>query len=95
MGETIRHDVYLLNLMPTRVVEGATPYEAWTKEKPQVDYLRIFGCICYMKVPSVQTKKLNNRSKCVVHLGRQAGTKAYRLYDPDTKTVHVSRDVVF
>lgn len=48
-----------------------------------------------MKIPSVHTKKLDNRSKCVVHLGREAGTKGYRLYDPDTHTIYVSRDVVF
>ena len=40
-------------------------------------------------------KKLDNRSKCVVHLGREAGTKAYHVYDPETKSIYVSRDVIF
>lgn len=74
---------------------GATPYEAWTKVKPEVGYLKIFGCLAYMKVPHVHTTKLDNRSKCVIHLGREAGTKAYRLYDPISRNVHISRDVVF
>lgn len=31
----------------------------------------------------------------VVHLGRELGTKAYLLYDLNTGTVHISKDVVF
>ncbi|XP_074351878.1 uncharacterized protein LOC141691029 [Apium graveolens] len=91
-GEAIRHAVYLLNRLPTHSLSGTTPYEAWSGEKPQVDYLKVFGCIAYMKVPGTYLKKLDNRSKCVVHLGREAGTKAYRLLDPDTGTIHINRD---
>lgn len=91
----MRHSVYLLNRLPTRALSGATPYEAWTNEKPRVDYLKVFGCIAYMKIPNVHVRKLDDRSKCVVHLGREPGTKAYRLYDPETGIVHISRDVVF
>lgn len=48
-----------------------------------------------MKVPSQQVKKLDNRSKPLVNLGKEAGTKAYRLYDPESDKVCVSRDVIF
>lgn len=89
------HPVYFLKRLPTRALSGATPHEAWTNEKPRVDYLMVFGCIAYMKIPNVHVKKLDDRSKCVVHLRRESGTKAYRLYDPETGTVHISRDEVF
>lgn len=32
---------------------------------------------------------------CVINLGKEPGTKAYRLYDPKGRRVHVSRDVTF
>lgn len=48
-----------------------------------------------MKVPSVHTGKLDDRSRTVINLGREAGTKGYRLYDPLTKQILVSGDVVF
>lgn len=48
-----------------------------------------------MKVPSINTKKLDDRSIQVVNHGSEPGTKAYRQYDPVRKRVHVSRDVVF
>ena len=94
-GEAIRHAVYVLNKLPTRSLTGITPYEAWFGKKPSVDYLRIFGCVAHMKIPSVHVKKLDDSSKKVVHLGREPGTKAYRLYDPITGMIHVSRDVIF
>lgn len=58
-------------------------------------HIRVFGCVAYMRIPSVNLKKLDNRSKMVVNLGKEPGTKAYRLFDPATGRVFVSRDVVF
>lgn len=40
-------------------------------------------------------KKLDDRSRMLVHLGTEPRSKAYRLYDPSTRKVIVSRDVVF
>lgn len=48
-----------------------------------------------MTVPNKLTKKLDDRSLNVVNLGKELGTKAYRLYDPESNRVLVSRDVVF
>jgi hypothetical protein len=31
----------------------------------------------------------------MVFVGYEVGSKAYRMYDPSTKRLHVSRDVVF
>ncbi|KAL8093109.1 hypothetical protein AgCh_035123 [Apium graveolens] len=94
-GEAVRHSVYILNRLPTRAITGKTPYEAWTGEKPNIDHIRVFGCTTHMKIPSVYTKKLDDRSKSVVYLGKEPGTKAHRLYDPMNRKLHVSRDVTF
>lgn len=94
-GEAVRHSIYILNRLPTRAVSGVTPYEAWSGEKPHVGHIRVFGCVAYMKVPSINLRKLDDRSKIMVNLGKEPGTKAYRLYDPVTEKVFVSRDVVF
>jgi hypothetical protein len=31
----------------------------------------------------------------MVFIGYETGSKAYRMYDPNSKRVHVSKDVVF
>lgn len=94
-GEAVRHSVYVLNRLPTRALSNQTPYEAWTGKKPNLGHIRVFGCLTHMKIPDVHTKKLDDRSMQVFNLGREPGTKAYRVYDPVSKRIYVSRDVVF
>lgn len=94
-GETIRHVTYLLNRLATRSLNDKTPYELFRGKKPNVSHLRVFGCIGYAKIVGIHLKKLDDRSRMLVHLGTEPGSKAYRLYDPHTKRVVVSRDVVF
>jgi hypothetical protein len=94
-GEAVTTAVFLLNRSLTRSVEGRTPYEAWHGCKPDVKFLRVFGCKAHAKITKPNLKKLDDRSKAMVMLGYEPGGKAYRLYDPVAKRVHVSRDVVF
>lgn len=94
-GEAVRHTIYVLNRLPTRALTGLTPYEAWSKSKPDISHIRVFGCKAHMKVPSQKVTKLDDRSVCVVNLGKEPGSKAYRLYNPVEKRVCVSKDVVF
>lgn len=94
-GEAVWHSAYILNRLPTRALSEVTPYEAWSGNKPDVGYIRVFGCVAHMKLPSVHTTKLDDRSKVVINLGKEGGTKAYRLLDPINGTVDVSCDVVF
>lgn len=67
----------------------------WNQRKPEVGHIRVFGYVAHKKVPNAHTTKLNDRSKLVVHLGKEPGIKAYRLYDPTSRVVHVRRDVIF
>ncbi|KAL8119474.1 hypothetical protein AgCh_016844 [Apium graveolens] len=76
-------------------LDGVTPYEAWSGSKPDIGHIRVFGCKAHMKVPSQGVKKLDDRSVCVVNLGKEPGSKAYRLYNPVERQVYVSKDVVF
>lgn len=96
-GEAVRHSIYVLNRLPTRALTGVTPHEAWSEKgkKPDVGHIRVFGCLAHMRVPSKGLNKLSDQSVCVVNLGREPGSKAYRLYDPSNKRLYVSKDVVF
>ena len=69
--------VFILNRAPTKALKGVTPFEAWYGRKPNVSFLRTFGCISH-----VRKTKLEDRSTPMVFLGYAEGTKAYRLYDP-------------
>lgn len=95
MGEAVRHSTYLLNRVVTRAVKDKTPYECFRDKKPTVEHIRIFGCIGYAKIDKPHLKKLDDRTRMLVHLGTEPGSKAYRLLDPQEKKIIVSRDVVF
>lgn len=94
-GEAVRHAVYLLNRLPTRALTGVTPFEVWTDEKPDVSHIRVFGCLSHMRIPNQGTRKLDDRSLVVINLGKEPGTKGYRLFSPKENKVYVSKDVIF
>ncbi|GKC23451.1 zinc finger, CCHC-type containing protein [Tanacetum coccineum] len=91
-AEAVRHAIYILNSVPTKALEDITPYEAIKGKKPNLKDLRVFGCIAYAKVPSQHLTKLDDRSIKMVYLGNEHG---YRLFDPTTQRICVSRDVKF
>ena len=94
-GEATRHATYLINRIATRSLAGGTPYEALRNKKPNLRHLRVFGCVCHARTETAGRKKLDDRSRVLVHLGTEPGSKAYRLLDPTSKKIVVSRDVVF
>jgi hypothetical protein len=94
-AEAVATAVYVLNRLPTKGVAGMTPYEAWYGKKPVVHHLCTFGYIAHVKNSSPNLKKLDDRSRAMVFVGYEQGTKGYWVYDPLTGRVCVSRDVVF
>jgi transposase InsO family protein len=94
-GEAVNTAVYLLNRVPTKAVEGKTPFEAWYGKKPAVHHLKTFRCIVYVKNTTPHLKKMEDRGRKMIFVAYERGSKAYRAYDPATKRVHVTRDVVF
>ena len=94
-GEAVRTVVFILNYAPTKSLKGTTPFEAWHGRKPDVSFLRTFGCVGHVKKTKPNLAKLEDRSTPMVFLGYERGSKAYRLYDPASSKVVMSRDIVF
>ncbi|GJZ72806.1 retrovirus-related pol polyprotein from transposon TNT 1-94 [Tanacetum coccineum] len=93
--EAVRWSVHILNRCPTVAVQNQTPEEAWSGVKPAIDYFRVFGCVAHAHVPDQKRSKLDDKSRKCVLLGVSDESKAYRLYDPVSKKIIVSRDVIF
>jgi hypothetical protein len=72
-----------------------TPQEAWSGYKPSVAHLRIFGCVAYAQVLEAKRRKLDDRGEKCIFVGYNEESKAYKLYNPLTNKVVVSRDVIF
>ena len=72
-----------------------TLQEAWSRKKPLVDHFRVFGCITYAHTPNERRQKLDDKSDNFVFLRVSESSKAFKLYNPMTKRLVISRDVVF
>lgn len=68
------HVIYVLNRVSTKALKTSTPYEMWTSLKPYVGHLMVFGCVTHMMVAKDYLKKLDKRSRHVVHMGNENGT---------------------
>lgn len=83
-AEAVAIAVYVLNRSPTRSLKNKTPYEAWHGKKPSVGHLRTFGCTAHVKLNGPGLTKLTDRSRKMVFLGYEPGTKGYKIFDPET-----------
>lgn len=93
--EAAKWTCHVLNRSVTSAVKDMVPEECWSGIKPSVNYFRVFGCIGHAHVPEQRRIKLDSRSRKCILLGVSEESKAYRLYDPISKTVVTSRDVIF
>ena len=94
-AEAIATAAYLKNRSPTKALKSVTPYEAWTKRKPDLRHLRIFGCKALVRIPTAFRKKLDSKSKECIFVGFSDNMKEYRLVDPVSKKLEIARYVVF
>nr|CAB3451780.1 unnamed protein product [Digitaria exilis] len=94
-GEAVSTAVFILNRLPTKALRDKTPYEAWHGVKPAVHFMRTFGCVVHVKVTRPHAAKLDDRSVKMVFIGYEPGSKGYRVYDPASGRLHITRDAVF
>jgi transposase InsO family protein len=93
--EALVWSTHILNRSPTVSVKNMTPEECWSGFKPSIAHFRVFGCIAHVHTPENLRKKLDDRSSICVNLGLSDESKGYKLYNPTTKKIVVSKDVIF
>ncbi|KAL5836714.1 hypothetical protein ACOSQ3_013883 [Xanthoceras sorbifolium] len=93
--EAVNWSIHILNRSPTFAVQNMTPEEAWSGNRPAIDHFRIFGCIAFAHILDEKRKKLDDKGEKCIFLGVSKQSKAYKLYNPKTKKIVISRDVVF
>ncbi len=93
-GEAIMTANHLQNRLPVDGKE-TTPYEGWNKRKPDLSYVKEFGSVAYVSIPTEKRQKLDDKARKLVFVGYEKGTKGYRLLDVNTNRIQVSKDVTF
>ncbi|GJR18608.1 zinc finger, CCHC-type containing protein [Tanacetum coccineum] len=78
-GEATLTTCYLLNRVPNKK-NMITPYEHWTKKKPNLNYLRVWGCRAVVRLPDPKLKTLGERGIELIFVGYAEHFKAFRFY---------------
>lgn len=87
--------VFLINLLPTPLLQWSSPFYVLHNRLPDYSSLRTFGCACYPHLGPYVTNKLMPRSVECVFLGYSLQHKGYRCLDPISQRVYTSRHVIF
>ena len=72
-----------------------TPFEVWYGYKPSLNFLKVFGCLCFTLVPQVKRDKLDKKALPGIFVGYSLVSKAYKIFQPQTGKIVISRDVQF
>ena len=91
---------YLKNCTPTRGLEDLkrdfhTPFEGWFGRVTDLGHVRVWECVAMVRVPAEKTKKLDGRSEKCIFVGYCLTEKQYKVYNPVTRRMFSTRDVVF
>lgn len=61
------------------------------RKKPDISHIRVFGSKAYSLVPKQKRKKWDDKAEEGVLVGYDGNTKGYRILDPNTNRVWISR----
>lgn len=86
---------YLINRLPSKVINNQTPFERLFHQNPDYSMLRVFGCTCWPNLRPYNTRKLAFRSKQCVFLGYSNLHKGFKCLDVNEGRVYISHGVVF
>lgn len=73
--------IFLINRMPTPIIQYSTPFTKLFKAKPDYYTLRVFACACYPLLCLDTKHKLEFKSKQCIFLGYSSNHKGYRCMD--------------
>lgn len=94
-SHAIQTAAYIINRLPSRVLNFKSPFEVLKGRKVDIDHLRVFGCVFFVHVQGQHRDKFDPRAIKCVFLGYSSTQKGYKCYSPQTRKLLVSRDVRF
>ena len=93
-AEAVATASHVINRSPAKGL-SVTPEEKFTGKRPDLSHLRVFGTKCMAHVPKERRRKWDKKSEPCIFVGYSNNSKAYRVYSLRTKSVVISRDVIF
>ena len=85
---------HVLNRVPHKK-SHTTPFETWKWHKPNLGYLRLWGCLAYVRLTDSKIIKLSIKATTCAFLSYVINSVAYRFFDLENKIIFESGDVIF
>jgi hypothetical protein len=86
---------YLINRIPSKVIQYHTPLDRIYQVQPNYSFLCTFGCTCWPNLGPYNQRKLEFISKECTFLGYSNIHKGFKCLDISTGRVYISQDVTF
>lgn len=82
MDVALKTHVYLLNRVPSKAVPK-TSFELWTRKKPSLGHLQVWGCQAEVRIYNPHERKLDYCTINGYFIGYPKKSKGYRFYLPN------------
>ena len=76
-AEAIVIVVHVINVTPSSSLSGDTPHSRVYTHTPRYDFLRVFGCKCFVFLPPHERDKLSSRAVPCIYLGISSEHRGY------------------
>ena len=93
-GETLLTACYVLNRVPHKRTK-LTPFELWKGHKPNLGYLRVWGCLAYVRLMDPKIFKLCKKVTTCAFLDYASNSTTYRFFNLEDIVIIESTDAIF
>ena len=94
----VKTSVFLTHRSPATALQGMTPYEAYFGRKPNLGFLKVWGCGAAAYVPDelrTQTDWTSKSTNNCIFIGYSETENLYELWDVQKADLIRKRDVIF
>ena len=98
-GEAVLTANFILNRVPHRKSQQ-TPYDKWKGRMPNLNYLKVWGCLVKVAAPKPKKVKVGPKTVDCVFIGQNSNAYRFLVHKSEIPDIHVntiieSRDTSF